>query len=364
MEELKMLQEMFGDSQIGYEINRKRNFIAQGQDYIVELKSRIREELEKINRYTFELKELEDKLETMTRDLHIKIKEQLDNARTNPMIEKILVEENYIEVYTKQLTATDGEYRFLVNAYRIEIKPKDMDIRVYGIHEDLCRESSFSSHDPHPHVSGVTGKPCWGNTELLLVEMFEQKQIDVVIQLVIDYLQTFNLEDVAGRHIKNWQCVDEEGNELECPFEEYSCHICDAQLDEDDYYTCDECGEIICSDCYYWINDEIICDNCVDRNYTYSNLEDRYINNDDVITCNYCGECFSDYYEDKIVAYDGSEFCSVECAQNAEYYLCEECKEWHCIDNMTYDGEVDECWYCDDCFESIKEMREENKEEY
>lgn len=78
----------------------------------------------------------------------------------------------------------------------------------------------------------------------------------------------------------------------------YKCSVCGRSIDieKDNHFVCDECGEIVCPDC---ISDRGFCKNCTDFE-------------PDVIYCHVCGR-----------------ICDTE---DGDYEVCDECGHVVCPD--------------------------------
>lgn len=106
--------------------------------------------------------------------------------------------------------------------------------------------------------------------------------------------------------------------------QDYICQDCY----DDNYYTCDECGEVIHIDNSRYINDWIYCDNCFNDNFT---------------RCECCGE-----YTLNSDLYDTEDGRVCQCCYEDYYIECADCGAIIHRDAAHYD-EVSGCDYCGDC---------------
>lgn len=108
---------------------------------------------------------------------------------------------------------------------------------------------------------------------------------------------------------------------------EFICESCK----EDNYYTCEDCGELYHQNDLTWIEDKqmYVCETCLDGNY---------------YKCECCNKYFSSNgcYE----TYDHNWVCS-DCYDNS-YRTCEDCG-LAVHDDDYYYNESDGCSYCPDC---------------
>ena len=110
--------------------------------------------------------------------------------------------------------------------------------------------------------------------------------------------------------------------------------ICESCYD-DDYFTCEDCGEIHPNSELVEVNPgtygvTYVCESCADRNY---------------YKCEECGEYFSDdrIHEDHC----GTVICD-DCYERYDYVTCEDCERIVRYDDANY-CESDGCYYCDNC---------------
>jgi len=145
--------------------------------------------------------------------------------------------------------------------------------------------SYWTDNDPHPHINGNDGIACLGNIESTVAELCSQMQLYPLFLMLIDYLESANTEDAAGKFVVNWPLVDNNGNIIHP----------DSQItDFNDIIRCDECGcDFDVNDSYYAYNsaelvddeweyyDEVcVCPNCLDRYYRYIDSDDVYLHYD------------------------------------------------------------------------------------
>lgn len=250
------------------------------------------------------------------------------SAVARPTSKVIEIQTDYIDIYDEKGNKFKG------NKYLLNFDFDDMTCYIEGLDEDYNRKSYWTDQDPHPHVNGENGEACWGSAGSMLVENMNNYEIYASFIVVLNFLQQVNTDDPAGAYIRNWDCIDEGGNDLENPYDrEYKvCHICDEELDEDNVFYCESCENYICGDHVYWIDNDnmYVCETCYENNYnSCDNCGDRAHNNDMTWYGNnvYCDDC---YYE--IIA------------------TCHECGEEYRKDEMSF---IDDKWYCEDCYEEL-----------
>lgn len=114
---------------------------------------------------------------------------------------------------------------------------------------------------------------------------------------------------------------------VELPNGDFLCEDC---YDEN-YYKCDYCGNIIRKeDAYETSNGDIVCDYCFENHYTRCEACDEIVSNND------------------ITYVDGSCICYGCLDYNDDYRRCDDCGEWHHVNNL-YWNDRDDCYYCENC---------------
>jgi hypothetical protein len=227
----------------------------------------------------------------------------------------------------------------------------------------------WTDHDPHPHVSGSTGKPCLGDVESPIALAFSSYDYDIVAMLMLEFLQSVNEGDPAGAKYKGWAHTTEDGEFFEAQNGNLNiCSICDNEVDEDDMGICDSCGADVCNDCTMYIEyeDRHICTDCYNDYYDECTTCETRRNAEDLHYCKHCseavcGDCVM-YYDDEPVCpscyeehYTVCEICE-ELNDNGEILKCQECGKWVCKDCIE-DG------ICNICIEDREDVLEDIQEE-
>ena len=325
-----------------YEITKTREKLAKAIKLMKEIQMKIKqEELKKDN----------------SKEVIKKVKEQLELIKSDEKVTDLELQNDTIIIKTKQLYAEGyGVYeegRFKLNAYEIRLRPKCNEVKIFGLLDEYNRRSCWTSKDPHPHINGRTGEGCWGNVQSMFCDTMGENEFYMTYMLVINFLETYNIDDLAGRNIRNWDFVDEDGYELELP-RLNGCTWCGDEIEnEDDVYTCDDCGDTVCGNCSRWseYHERNICERCLD-NYTYVESVEAYVKDDYVTWCNCCDNAMlneeQDGYDEIFI--DGRSFCCSDCAEDEGYRQCIECDEWHSKSSMK---NYKEHLYCEDCYEDL-----------
>lgn len=250
------------------------------------------------------------------------------SAVVRPVGKVVEITTDYIDIYD------ESGNKFKGNKYLLSFDFDDMTCYIKGLDEDYNRKSYWTDQDPHPHVNGENGEACWGSAGSMLVENMNNYEIYASFIIVLNFLQQVNTDDPAGAYIRNWDCIDEEGNDLDNPYEkDYNvCCICDEELDEDNEFYCEDCGDHMCGDHAYWIdnNSKYVCEKC---------YEDCY---------NRCDNCDENAHRDDMVWHGNDVYC--ESCYFELFTDCYECGETVKKEDMILTNNE---WYCEDCHEEL-----------
>lgn len=296
-----------------------------------------------------------------------------------PTSEIIEIQTDYIDIYDEKGNKFKG------NKYLLSFYFGDMTCYIEGLDEDYNRKSYWTDKDPHPHVNGEIGEACWGSAGSMLTENMNNYEIYASFIVVLNFLQQVNTDDPAGAYIRNWDCIDEGGNDLENPYDrEYDvCCICDEELNEDDAFYCEDCESHMCDNHAYWIdiNNKYVCECCYENNYnSCDNCGDRAHNDDmswhgDDVYCDdcyeelidECCECGDEFRKNEMIWTNDEHYCEtcheekfVDCAECGEAvekddtFCCKECGYTYCTD-----CQEEKEGMCEDCYEEELEESEE-----
>ena len=194
----------------------------------------------------------------------------LELIKNNKYVEKISInKENVkiIKIITDYIDIYDSEgNKFRGNKYMLEFNYKNMECLIHGLDDDYNRESWWANNrkgyddehilDYHPHVDGLTGEACWGEAGSMLSSSMNEYEIYASFVIVLNFLQQVNTEDPAGKFIRNWDCVNENDEDIDNPYdiEFFQCHICGDELEEYEVEHCEDCGRPMCSSHSVYIN--------------------------------------------------------------------------------------------------------------
>ena len=103
--------------------------------------------------------------------------------------------------------------------------------------------------------------------------------------MLIDYLETANTSDSAGKFVVNWLLIDDNGNVIyrDSQITNFDnvvqCAECDLDFDDDSLYFAYNSAYLYDDGWEY--DDEVrVCLNCLDRYYRYIGSDDVYLHYD------------------------------------------------------------------------------------
>lgn len=242
----------------------------------------------KISEYKNEIKQLSDKLaqkrrqieseQTNTNNVSDFIIKDLDLIINLETVSDIHIRNNKFIIYTNPLIiyATNGD-KYYGGKYRIELNIDHADVTFHAM-ENNTKKGYWTDKDPHPHVNGDNGSPCFGNVASTIAELCSQSQIYALTLVCIDFLQSVNMNDAAGIKVRNWDIIDENGNIVETEPEVTELSF---SSENNNSFTCAECGG-------YYDGEE--------RNNVYDDIE--IVNGEDELVGQHvvCDGCCADYY--------------------------------------------------------------------
>ena len=328
--------EMFNKN---YEKNRETRLKDVNRE-IIDNEYWIKQNTENLRHMLQKRDELNDKKEAIEKENKTgryveRLLKEVENIANYKTTKKIILTSDEIIVQTNTLYINEEveEKRYLLGEMEIHMPTNVCDgIRLYNL---TGTRNAYSTGMHHPHVF-AEGDPCLGSFSKTITECRARDNFFGLYLTLINFCRTVDIEDDAGKYIIAWDEVDEEGNII-CEGKEKGytvCEICGRDIEEEDAYTCDECGRTICGNCFTYIGDDIICDDCLSERYTRCDICGEYHLNEEMTTddmnLNVCDRCFEEYY---------AECCECESIERRE--------------NMIWDEETQE-WYCKDCYNRIK----------
>lgn len=228
-----------------------------------------------------------------------KLLNELDNIVNHPKVKDLIIRNGKFIIETEPIYAYHDKIdaRYYIGNMRIELQPENTRVRFFG---DNPRRSYWTERDPHPHVNGRNGEACLGNIAPTIAELCSQMELYALVMICIDFLESVNTDDPAGRNINRWDKVDDQGNIID-PARDYD-------EEDDDRWVCDSCEEYFSDDDESWQvyqsyvgnatgdgewgSEYTVCTGCREEYYTY---------HDDIEAIVYDGHCVIRPDEDETV---------------------------------------------------------------
>lgn len=253
------------------EIERHEEAIREHREYLTE-------EYKKVKKYSNRLTVLEN---TNIKDAY---QNELRNLAEHPMFENMTIKERGVEFITKYIDIYDPINKGVVyfgNKYRIVLDMNNSRIEIHGLDEERCNRSYWSENDPHPHVSGNSGYACLGSLTDTIAQLCSENELYALFVVIVNFLETFNIDDYAGKHIKNWE-VKEGGAH---PYAPKQCPICEEEIEEP--VICQNCGIEYCEAHEVWneYREQHECPGC----YNEYCEEQEEEGEEEVLICPVCG---------------------------------------------------------------------------
>lgn len=210
-----------------------------------------------------------------------KIKDQMTKIINHNKVEKIEIQNDVLHIFTKKLYMYEPirEKRYYLGCMDIAIRLNESkNIKIYNIDN---KRNALWENSNHPHVDNY-GYACFGNIDCQLVEYQNENNYYPLFITILNFLQTANIDDEAGKWITKWDEVDEFGNIIQYGFnpdseeDDFECYECGRRTEN----TCPRCGNPMCEDHEIFITntDSYICIACADL--------------EDVWTCSLCNRNF------------------------------------------------------------------------
>jgi hypothetical protein len=276
-----------------------------------------------ITDYKLALISIDEQISTRQKELNekmsfSKIEKEIESLKNLPYVSKLEFSGNEVRFYLEPIQVDDGP---ILGPYKVIYTSGDKSLRIYNEGNPINEDGRLLAH---PHIPQGE-QPCFGNyTDIFL--RFETMDYYVGLELLHEFLSSYNPEDIWGRRLIYWD-AEYTLNDLKtrdllhkvesCYDEQYS-QIFGEHLRQGD--TCSRCGEYI-EDCE--------CDRCSFCNRLTDDCECCF--------CEHCGE-----HEDDCTC----ERCS-RCGEIIENCLCDRCSQCHELENFSYSPHC-ECDRCPD----------------
>lgn len=160
------------------------------------------------NAYVDEVKNEAHIIHVFTKDLFITY---FDKQKYNDLIDKGCYICNNLEYTNRKKIELDKEYEFYLGKFDIEINLSNMNVKFFNLNNK--RKSYWNRNCNAPHVD-EDGMGCLGNLSELMGYAISNNDLRLLIDLCIQYLQSVNLSDLAGKYVISWDLYIKDGDNL------------------------------------------------------------------------------------------------------------------------------------------------------
>jgi len=169
-------------------IHEKESWISNAKQEIEEYQQILRDTYSKIPIIQAEINGLNEQ----SRNMSGKVEQYIKSIKNIKGVDAIAVVEGTLAIKTKPIVIRDVDKpkeRYRIGQFIISFDFRRQRIKILN----LNKKENYP-YD-HPHVNN--GSPCWGNIGPEIIKMMANYQIDVLVQVLLQYLSTYN-EHSAG----------------------------------------------------------------------------------------------------------------------------------------------------------------------
>lgn len=180
-----------------------QNRVRKTEAQIEENENKARQSLEKYLAAQRELERLQIELSLLQKNPHTEnegARQEVENVLQMPHVIGIGFGRT-LEVYTNTIYIEWGGQLYRIGAFKLEID-FNRGVRIFNY------TNSFRGYQ-HPHVLNREGEPCFGNISNIVAQMLRERQLEMLVTVLIEYLQSYNPEYPRGR-IEGWPIVQRE----------------------------------------------------------------------------------------------------------------------------------------------------------
>lgn len=183
--------------------------ITEGEARIAQLQQEIAKKI----RETAGAKRKLEQLETCKGGELEKYGREFDKLLTVPKVLDVQVADGVVKVFTDTLFCTDPRSKIVheIGKFRIEIYSdcQNGGVRWYNL---TRRVDAYEKGMHAPHVF-PQGNACYGNTAEIWPELIGNYEFAAAAQVAIQFIESVNTDDGAGKHIDKWPVATPAGGE-------------------------------------------------------------------------------------------------------------------------------------------------------
>lgn len=147
-----------------------------------------------------------EQVEATRPELERRYEQEFDKLLQVPHVVRVTAESGKISVFTDRIFVDHGGRRYDIGDFRVEVYTDGSNgcVRMYNL---TRRVDAYQSGMQAPHVF-PDGKPCLGNLKEAIPAYLGEYEYSIVVMLCIQYLQSVNTQDAAGKYITCWPLVE------------------------------------------------------------------------------------------------------------------------------------------------------------
>lgn len=149
-------------------------------------------------------------------ELEITLNKELEIMANNKMIKKVEIDEQGLiiahteMIYSNVLGKDNKVRRYRFGEYQLKIDVSNGEVKFINANNKDKRHSCWGDKCHHPHVN-EQGNACLGSASTLIMDCVDRYQWGVLADVLINYLQSVNIDDSAGKYYIRWDEVDNDG---------------------------------------------------------------------------------------------------------------------------------------------------------
>lgn len=129
-----------------------------------------------------------------------------ESLRKTELVDTVSVEDGRLVVTTLPIVCTEPRSgdQYMLGNFRLRIDLYSGNITIENMTGSRDRAGCPMNA---PHVAG-DGRPCWGSVDETIVQLVAKCQISTLVQVIIAFLQTVNINDAWGECVVLWPKIN------------------------------------------------------------------------------------------------------------------------------------------------------------
>ena len=381
----KEIKEAFDPKETAKKISSviTKNVIENAKRQLDNIKETITRMIHDLHRHYEEKLKFEGILEStkLTEETTLQFEKELEAIKENKHTQTLMCDENTLTILTDYLYINEPQQNKMYAlgemqiAIPLEYQTNQQNIKIFNL---TTIRKGYSGDCQHPHVF-ANGDICWGNMASMVAQYSIEKMFHALYVSILAFLQTCNVQDVAGSYILAWDEVNPEtkevitkgvankqyrrntsnrGCEERINYDRYDvenedelrCEICGEVWNAEEMYECEHCGILACPDCrsYYEEVDQTLCEYCRDNWEHYCEMCDCMLDEDEGYYVTGIGTVCEDCMEDNTMCCDycDDRFRNEDLTHVYEYEAGEADICESCLHNCIVEGRIITCPHC------------------